>query len=690
MNTSLQASDRSSQERLPDSGFGPVNQEHITAETPMGANLIPGGATFRVWAPQALEVHLRLARTGDVINTGKDSFAPSPATLLQRNSDGHWIGFVEGVREGDHYRFHLVGKPQPLVRDPYARELEFDDWPNVDCIVRSASSYPWHDDGFRTPWLHEAIIYQLHFGTWQAVDDQNHDERGGRVGTFLDAVERIPYLADLGITFIQPLPVTEFNSVPNPFDDMPRSLGYNGTDLFSPEMDYGVQEQDLPRYLTTVNQLLADRGQQPLQLKDLVPQVNQLKVFVDLCHLYGMAVIFDVVYNHGGGFDGDDQNLFQFRDDNGGELYFTREGAAKDGWAGGLIFDFQSEGVRQFLIDNAKFFLDEYHVDGFRYDEVSVMDRFGGWHFCQDLTGTVRHHRPASLQHAEFWNDQQHWAVRSPAEGGAGFSTALSASLRDAVRGVLTQAAGGRNAAVNLQPVIEALQHPSGFSASSQRVQCLETHDRQRVQNDNDRELRIAALADSTDSRSWYARSRARVANGLLLTSPGLPMLFMGQEFLEDKFWTDDPDNHPGNLIWWEGLDKDLAMQDHHMFMRDLIWLRRRHPALLSESSNPYYVHNDNRILCCHRWVAGAGRDMVIVASLSETTYQNYELGFPQSGQWFEVFNSDYYDHFPNPWVAGNGGVVEADAISRDGMPASATIQIPANSLLVFARDQGD
>jgi 1,4-alpha-glucan branching enzyme len=218
----------------------------------------------------------------------------------------------------------------------------------------------------------------------------------------------------------------------------------------------------------------------------------------------------------------------------------------------------------------------------------------------------------------------------------------------------------------------------------------VETHDRQRVQNDNDREPRIAALADSTDSRSWYARSRSRVANGLLLTAPGLPMLFMGQEFLEDKYRTDDPDNHPGHLIWWDGRDSDRSMQDHHRFMCDLIWLRRRRPALQGESSvNPYYVHNDNRILAFHRWIEGIGRDVVVVASLNESTFHHYELGLPQAGHRFEVFNSDLYDHFPNPWVAGNGGAIEAASHPRDDMPASAAIHIPANGLLVFSRDRG-
>ncbi len=472
--------------------------------------------------------------------------------------------------------------------------------------------------------------------------------------------------------------------MPNPFDPTPRSLGYNGTDMFSPEVDYGVEEPDLPRYLKTVNQLLADRGRPPLALQDLVPQVNQLKAFVDLCHLYGMAVIFDVVYNHAGGFFGDTQNLYQFRDERGGQLYFT-----PDGWAGGLIFDFDNDGVRQFLIDNARFFLDEYHVDGFRYDEVSVMDRFGGWHLCQDLTSTVKHHRPASLHHAEFWTDQQFWAVRSSEEDGAGFDTVLSPGIRDAVRNALEQAAVGADAPVNLDAVRDSLRRPFGFAAAGQNVQCLETHDRQRVQNDNDREPRIASLADSTDSRSWYARSRSRVANGLLLTAPGLPMLFMGQEFLEDKFWTDDPDNHSGHLIWWDGLNSDRSMQDHLKFTRDLIWLRRRHPALQSESVNPFYVNNDNRILAFHRWVEGIGRDIVVVASLNESTFNQYELGFPQSGRWLEAFNSDYYDHFPNPWTAGNGGAIVASSLPRDGMPSSAMIRIPANSLLVFSRDRG-
>jgi 1,4-alpha-glucan branching enzyme len=644
----------------------------------MGANLVKGGATFRVWAPEALEIHIRLARTGDVIGEEEERFQPTEATRLFRDQGGRWAGFVPGVREGDHYRFYVVGRQQPYKRDPYARELEFYDWPDVDCIVRDPASYPWHDAGFRTPSFHKAIIYQLHFGTWHACDADGSDARTRRVGKFLDAVERIPYLAELGVTFVQPLPVVEFST--------PRSLGYNGTDLFSPEMDYGVERQQLGPYVESVNRLLSDRGLPPLRPEHLEPQVNQLKVFIDLCHLHGMGVLFDVVYNHAGGFGTDDGSLYffdrDFTGDNNDSLYFTDQG-----WAGGLVFAFWNGDVRQFLIDNARSFLEEYHADGFRYDEVSVIDRYGGWSFCQDLSGTVRHVRPSALQIAEFWSGDPSWAVRPRSQNGAGFDAVVYPGLRQAVRGAVAQAAAGREARVNLDAVRDALRTPPEFAASWQRVEHLENHDRQRVDNSTDREPRLAALADASDARSWYARSRARVANGLLLTAPGIPMLFMGQEFLEDKFWSDNPGAFPGNLIWWDGLLQDRAMADHLRFVRELVALRRQQPALTGESINPYYVHNDNRVLAFHRWMEGAGRDVVVVASLSESTYPRYELGFPQGGRWREAFNSDVYDNWVNPWRAGNGGAIEVAGPPRDGLPASAAIVIPANSLLVFSRD---
>jgi 1,4-alpha-glucan branching enzyme len=169
-------------------------------------------------------------------------------------------------------------------------------------------------------------------------------------------------------------------------------------------------------------------------------------------------------------------------------------------------------------------------------------------------------------------------------------------------------------------------------------------------------------------------------------------MIFMGQEFLEDKNWTDNP--HAANLmIWWAGLEGlDKAMSDHHRFTRDLIRLRRKQPALRGEAINVFHVHNDNRVIAFHRWLPELGRDVVVVASLNENTFydHSYGLGFPGDGRWEEVFNSDIYDNFLNPNAQGNSGGITASGPGLHGLPSSAGITIPANSILVFARDRGD
>jgi len=169
-------------------------------------------------------------------------------------------------------------------------------------------------------------------------------------------------------------------------------------------------------------------------------------------------------------------------------------------------------------------------------------------------------------------------------------------------------------------------------------------------------------------------------------------MLFMGQEFLADQWWSDDP-NRIELLIRWADLQgRDRHAGDFHRFTHDLLWLRRRHPALRSEPVNVYHNDNLNRVLAYHRWVPGVGRDVVVIVSLREQTFydHSYAIGFPRPGHWHEIFNSDGYDHFANPWVQGNPGGIDADRQPMHGMDQSARITIPANSILVFARDHGD
>jgi 1,4-alpha-glucan branching enzyme len=648
-----------------------ASQQHIDGHTPMGATRVPGGCTFRTWAPRAKSVYV-----GGSFN----AWQHDDAALLSKDANGYWAGFIPDVVDGQEYKFYVVGKgSEGWKRDPYSRELSHQpEYPHSNCVIRNANGYPWHDGDFHPPAFSDLIIYQFHVGRFFATDAAGNDRRPGRVAKFLDVLDRVEYLAELGVTAIEPMPIVEF-----PHDT---SLGYNGVDYFSPEMAYSVPLDELAPYVDTVNRLLTAKGKGgvPVTGADLWSQAHQLKALIDVCHVCGIAVILDVVYNHAGGEFGDEALYFFDRyknGDNNNSLYFTA-----DGWAGGLVFAYWNADVRQYLIDNAEFWLTEYHADGLRYDEVTVIDGHGGWNFCQNLTDTLRFVKPAAPNIAEYWKDDKTWALRPTNEGGAGFDMVWDDGLRGAVRGAIAAAAGGRDAYVNLDAVRDRLYPPLGFSPAWRAVTHLENHDLLLASHsDNDRRPRIAALADPSNSRSWFARSRARVANGLLLTAPGAPMLFMGQEFLEDKYWTDDFNDHD-HLIWWDGLRDDEAMRNHLRFTRELIALRRREPALRGDGLNVFHVHSNNRVIAFHRWVEGQGRDVVIVASLNESTFWGYSLGFPESGWWREAFNSDVYDHWVNPQVAGNGDGVNAHDGALHGLPANASVVIPANGILVFVR----
>ncbi len=635
----------------------PATLEHIDGETPMGATLVADGATFRAWAPHARTVHV----IGEF-----NAWTRDDGSLLTRDANGHWRGFVPGVRDRHRYLFYVVGEgSEGPKRDPYARELETP-FP-AECIVRKAD-FPWHENGYRTPPFEDFVIYQLHVGTFFTP---NLPRKGG---TFLDVARKIPHLAELGVTAVQLLPIQEFETR--------FSLGYNGTDYFSPEMDFAIADAELPPYVTAVNRLLEAKGLRRYAPEELRGEMSQLKALVDLCHVHGLAVLLDVVYNHAGG-DFGDQSLYFFdrqrtEGGNRSSLYFTDKGHA-----GGLVFDFAKPEVRDFLIQNARFFLDEYRVDGFRYDQVSVIDQDGapnGWRFCQDLTSTVRFQRPDALQKAEYWPVNPFVVIAPPP--GAGFDTSLTDGLRIAVRNVIGAASAPDERPLDMTGLARSLW-PEGFTDPWRFVQGPENHDIVYV----GREPRIARLGDPGNPRSWYGRSRARVATGISLTAPGIPMLFMGQEFLEDKPWSDNFEFHRDLLLYWAGLDQgDKQMLDHLRFTRELIDIRRRHPGLRGQRFRIVHVDDENRVLAFQRWVEGEGRDVLVIAHLATFNRFGYRIGFPGGGEWREVFNSDVYENWVNPDVVGNGGRVVAEPAPLHGLGYSAALVLPANSLLIFAR----
>jgi len=639
----------------------------------MGANVLNGGVTFRVFAPAAREMYVL---TGASLAAAQaPGFVPSASDQLFNLGDNTWAAFLAGLGEGDPYRFWVVGNAGAgLKRDPRARELGINPaYPNCDCIVRSPATFPWHDQGFRPPAFNDYILYQLHVGAFYRVDASGVDQRS-HIARFLDILDRVDYLRDLGVNAVQLLPIQEFPTE--------TSLGYNNLDFYAPEMAYEVADAtDLARYLTKANALLASRGQSPLTLAQLSPGPNQLKCLIDILHLNGIAVFFDLVYNHAGspgGFDAQCINFFDFESttDENLSLYFTDQT-----YVGGRVFAYWNQDIRQFLIDNALFCIEEYHVDGIRDDQVSDMEGFGGGPCSQAMTGTVRFVKPQALQIAEYWNSDRARGV-TPVPDGLGFDAEWGDQLRDQVRSMIGQLSAGQSASVNLDSVRASFDTPDGFSAAWRVVTCLENHDIVKQGN----APRIPALADSSDTRSWYARSRSRVALGLLMAARGIPMLFMGQEFLEDQQWDDAVELFPNLLIDWAGLASNKVMQDYLQFTKDLIALRRANPALRSEQLRVSTADSFTRVMAIHRWIDGVGADTLCVFNAQEFNRFGYRIGFPGAGQWREIFNSDFYDQLPNPTTAGNGGSILADGQPWDGMPNSADIVIPANGFVVFTR----
>ncbi|MBS3784209.1 MAG: 1,4-alpha-glucan branching protein, partial [Anaerolineae bacterium] len=274
----------------------------------MGALPHEGGTTFRVWAPHADSVSV----------TGSFNDCSPEADPLSSEQDGYWAGDVDEARPGDGYTYQIVNGDQTLEKiDPYARQVTRSD--GIGVIHNPA--FDWGEgDAFAMAPQNELVIYEMHVGTF-------HDEPGGGPGDFSSAIEKLPYLQDLGITAVELMPPMEF---PGGF-----SWGYNPSLPFSIESSYGGPDA--------------------------------FKAFVRAAHEQGMAVLLDVVYNHFGPMD---LGLWRFdgwhKGDWGG-IYFYNDERARTPW-GDTRPDYGRDPVRRYIRDNALMWLTEYHVDGLRWN----------------------------------------------------------------------------------------------------------------------------------------------------------------------------------------------------------------------------------------------------------------------------------------------------------------------------------
>lgn len=549
------------------------------------------------------------------------------ATPLASELNGFWYGFVAGAAAGDEYKFHLTNGDDAFDRiDPYARQVTSS---VGNGVVYDHSVYDWHDDDFTCPPHNELVIYETHVGSFS---------EGDSVGTFHDLAANLDHLHELGINAVQLMPVAEFAG------DV--SWGYNPAHIFAVESAYGG----------------------PDALKDLVKQ----------CHRRGIAVIMDVVYNHLGPSDLDLWEFDGWSQDGFGGIYFYNDDRAHTPW-GSTRPNYGTGEVRQFLYDNALSWLRDFHLDGLRYDMIPYVrsvagtgfDLPEGWSMMRWINLAIREQFPGAITIAEDMHG--HHSVTSTADDGAAFHAQWDALFVHPVRQQLETPDDAQRSVHEIRDAIG-----SGYGETYARVIYTESHD--EVANGR---ARVPHEIEPENATGWPAQKRSTLGAGITLTSPGIPMLFQGQEFLEGGWFRDDVP-----LDW----DKAESFRGIARLYRDLIRLRRNWydttKGLSGHGLNIFHCHQDTLMIAWQRWAEhGPGDDVVMVANLSHEARTGYRVGFPAHGLWKLRFSSDAAIYSS---IFGDHESFDADATGagQDGLDHSAEISIGPYSLLIFSQDE--
>ncbi|MEO6206594.1 MAG: alpha-amylase family glycosyl hydrolase [Candidatus Limnocylindrales bacterium] len=592
----------------------------------MGAIPSRGGTTFRVWAPHAHAVFV----------TGTFDDWAGASTALARDDDGAsdtWSAHVDEVGPGAEYRFTIRTADGDLSRlDPYARQVTNS---VGNALVYDPAAFDWTGDDFAMPGWDDIVIYELHVGTFAA--------KGDRRGDFDNAARRLPYLRDLGISAVQIMPPFEFAG------DI--SWGYNPAHLFAIESGYGGPDA--------------------------------FKRFIKAAHEHGIAVIVDVVFNHLGPSDLDLWQFDGWSENGGGGIYFYNDDRAVTPW-GRTRPDYGRGEVRTFLRDSALTWLEEFRCDGLRFDstlfirlvngvpsDLSAVLR-DGWSFMAWLNDEIRARQPWKLTIAEdLWGDPR--LVMPTNEGGAGFRAQWDVGFVHRIRTAITAANDDERA---LSEVVDAIVGRDRGSAQS-RVIYTESHD--EVANG---QTRVPEAIAPGDAAGWWAKKRATLGSALVLTSPGIPMLFQGQELLADR-WFDD-----SVAFDWSMAAAHTGILQMH---RDLIELRRGGGGLTRGLRGPNVAilraDEEAKILVMHRWSEGGpGDDVIVVVNLADRHVDALRVGMPARGRWRVRFNSD------SPTYAHDFGGhealdTEADTVPAGGLEHSALVSVGPYSVVVLSQD---
>lgn len=544
---------------------------------------------------------------------------------LTSENNGYWYGFADKAKAGDEYKFVITNGDQKLVKnDPYAQQVTNS---VGNSIIYDHDAFDWQGDTFEVPFHNNLVIYEMHVGTFMA-------ELGP--GTLESVTAGLDHLSKLGVNCIELMPVMEFAG--------DQSWGYNPAHMFAVESSYGGPDA--------------------------------LKLLVRESHKRGMSVIADVVYNH---FGPSDLDLWQFDgwSENGkGGIYFYNDWKSSTPW-GDTRPDYGRGEVRSFIRDNALMWIEKYHVQGLRYDMTPYMrsvngstdDIPEGWTLCRWVNDQVRAKLPNAILHAEDLHGVA--AVTSDAEGGAGFSGQWDTHFVHPIRKAITEI---NDADRNMDAVADAIMF--NYGDAFDRVIYTESHD--EVANGK---ARVVEEIDGENNGSWFAKKRSTLGAVLTLTSPGIPMLFQGQEFLEGDWFRD---NVP--LDW----DRNEEFHGITRLYRDLIRLRLNSDGvskgLMGQKTRILHNHRDNKIIAFHRSMdGGVNDDTVVIVNLGNKLWTGYGIAMPEEGNWSLRFNSDakvYSDDF--------NGTPSADLVAswddQDGFPANAKVDLGPYSALVYTK----
>jgi 1,4-alpha-glucan branching enzyme len=595
------------------------------------------GVHFAVWAPNARRVSV----VGDF-----NAWDGRRHMMRRRVDTGVWETFVPGLGEGAVYKYEIVGDDGtllPLKADPVGFGAEMR--PGTASVVRRTDDFVWSDDAWmaaRTkhePRARPMTIYEVHLGSWRRADGwrfQSWDE-------IADSL--VPYVADMGFTHVELLPVNE-----HPLDD---SWGYQPIGLFAPTSRFG----------------------EPAGFARLV----------DRLHNAGIGVILDWVPAH---FPTDVHGLSRF---DGTALYEhadPRLGFHPD-W-NTAIYNFGRIEVANILHANALFWLDRYHVDALRVDAVASMlyldysrpagawlpNKFGGREnlaaidFLRRLNELVYGRFPGAFTIAE---ESTAWpGVSRPVYlGGLGFGFKWNMGWMHDTLGYMSH-----------EPVHRRWHHGemtfAVMYAFAENFVLPISHD--EVVHGK------GSLYGKMAGDDWQKRATLRAYYGAMWGFPGKKLLFMGQEFAQVREW-----NFSAELDWW--LLDDERHRGVQNVVRDLNRLLAAEPALYRLDSEPggfsWVVVNDSEqsVFAWMRFSDDGARPVLVVSNLTPVPRSGYRVGLPFAGRWVEILNTDATQYGGTGW--GNLGGVDAKEVAAGGWPASVELTLPPLSTVWFAPERG-